>query len=69
MLRDGTAGLRHITAGGGVSIVQDPEEAAHSGMPENAIIGDHVQYKLPVREIAALLAKIATAREDRRNDE
>jgi two-component system, chemotaxis family, protein-glutamate methylesterase/glutaminase len=64
MLQDGTAGLRHITAGGGVTIVQDPDEAAHSGMPENAIIGDHVQHTLPVREIARLLERLAAVHAD-----
>jgi two-component system chemotaxis response regulator CheB len=65
MLSDGTKGLVHITAAGGVSIVQDPDEAAHAGMPESAIIGDHVQYCLPVREIAQLLQQLAVHGQDR----
>lgn len=54
MLFDGTTGLVHITEGGGVTVVQDPDEdeAKESSIPENviigAIIGDHVQYRLPV---------------------
>ncbi|MBA3936772.1 MAG: chemotaxis protein CheB [Planctomycetes bacterium] len=58
MLSDGTAGLVHITEGGGITVVQDPAEAKESSMPENAIIGDHVQYRLPVRDIAHLLVKL-----------
>ncbi len=58
MLSDGTEGLIHITEGGGITVVQDPAEAKESGMPENAIIGDHVQYRLPVRDIARLLVKL-----------
>ncbi len=61
MLKDGTAGLVHITKGGGVSVVQEPEEAQQSSMPESAIVGDHVQYILPVRDIAALLVRLAAA--------
>ncbi|HYE07558.1 MAG TPA: chemotaxis protein CheB [Planctomycetota bacterium] len=59
MLSDGTAGLRHITAAGGLSVVQGPDEAAHDGMPEGALIGDHVTSSLRVREIAKLLGALA----------
>ncbi len=63
MLSDGTAGLVHITQGGGVTVVQDPDEAKESSMPESAIIGDHVQYRLPVRDIAHLLVKLTAGTE------
>jgi two-component system, chemotaxis family, protein-glutamate methylesterase/glutaminase len=63
MLQDGTEGLRHISTAGGTTIVQDPQEAGYTGMPENAIIGGHVQYVLPVADIARLIEKMATARE------
>ncbi len=59
MLKDGTAGLVHITNGGGVTVVQDPHEAVQSSMPINAILGDHVQFILPVSEIGVLLVKLA----------
>ena len=59
MLKDGTAGLRHITYGGGVSVVQDPQEALESSMPVNAIFGDHVQFILPVHKIGQLLVRLA----------
>ncbi len=64
LLKDGTAGLVHITKGGGMTVVQDPNEALESSMPENAIFGDHVQYILPVRDIAALLVRLAAACQD-----
>ncbi len=63
MLSDGTAGLVHITQGGGVTVVQDPDEAKESSMPESAIIGDHVQFRLPVRDIAHLLVKLTAGTE------
>lgn len=60
---DGTDGLRHISAVGGVSVVQDPAESAYDGMPENAIAHDHVRYCLPVRKIARLLVVLTTKAE------
>ncbi len=64
MLSDGTAGLVNITEGGGVTVVQDPDEAKESSMPESAIIGDHVQFRLPVRDIAHLLVKLTAGTQD-----
>jgi len=56
---DGTAGLRAIHDRGGVTIVQDPEEALFPGMPRSALSGDHPQYVLPIGEIATLLSDLA----------
>ncbi len=64
MLSDGTTGLVLITEGGGVTVVHDPDEAKESSMPESAIIGDHVQFRLPVREITLLLVKLTAGTQD-----
>lgn len=58
-LDDGAAGLRAINRYGGVAVAQDPDEALVTGMPRNAIRLDHVDYVLPVAEIAALLVHLA----------
>ena len=58
---DGTAGLRAIKAAGGISIVQDPAEAADPGMPSKAIEGDHPDYIVTLKEIPGLLVSIANA--------
>ena len=55
---DGTAGLRKIKALGGVSVVQDPEEAGAPPMPQNALIGDSPDFKVPLSEMAALLVRL-----------
>lgn len=59
MLDDGSAGLWEILEHGGVTVVQDPEEAAYRSMPESAIRGLNVQYILRLREIAPLLTRLS----------
>ncbi|HLG73524.1 MAG TPA: chemotaxis protein CheB [Chloroflexota bacterium] len=59
---DGAAGLSHIKRAGGLAVVQDPKEALHSRMPESALGAVKVDYCLPVREIARLVAELAPAR-------
>ncbi len=61
-LDDGTAGLIAIKSRGGVAIVQDPTDALHRGMPENAIAGDHPDYIVPVAELADLLCRLVEER-------
>lgn len=56
--QDGAAGLATIQRLGGLSVVQDPVEAAVPTMPEAALalhVPDHI---LPLREIRALLARL-----------
>src|SRR3982750_3926767 len=48
---DGVIGLKHIRAQGGVSIVQDPNEAEFDSMPASAISTGMVDWVLPVAEI------------------
>jgi len=59
LLDDGAAGLWDILQNGGVTIVQDPEEAAYRSMPENAIRGLNVQYILRIHEMAPLLTRLS----------
>jgi two-component system chemotaxis response regulator CheB len=63
-LDDGTAGLLAVQRRGGITIVQDPGDAAYPGMPKSAIANVDVDHILPVREIAAQLA-ISLTREPR----
>lgn len=51
-LNDGTAGLMTVKSYGGVAIVQNPEEAAFSGMPRSALEFVKVDHVLTVAEIA-----------------
>jgi two-component system CheB/CheR fusion protein len=56
---DGTEGLRAIKAAGGVTIVQDPQTAKFSGMPESALASGAVDLSLPIPELANELIRLA----------
>ena len=58
MLDDGTAGLRAIKRCGGVAVVQDPRDAAYSGMPMNALNNVDVDYSVSVAEMGPLLIEL-----------
>jgi two-component system chemotaxis response regulator CheB len=57
-LDDGTVGLIAVKRHGGLTVVQDPEEALYAGMAESAIEDVGVDLVLPVQEIAQLLTRI-----------
>jgi len=57
--QDGVSGLIAVKAGGGISLVQHPEEAQHGAMPRNAILEDDVDGILYVEEIAQAIAAMA----------
>lgn len=61
-LDDGTAGLIAVKSRGGIAIAQDPDDALHSAMPENAIKLDHPDYVVPVSELADLLCTLVQER-------
>lgn len=58
MLDDGTAGLTAIKKCGGVTIVQDPKEAAYPEMPQSALNNLNVDYCLPVAEMGKVLDRL-----------
>jgi two-component system, chemotaxis family, CheB/CheR fusion protein len=53
---DGTLGVREIKGAGGMVIVQDPEEAEYSGMPESAHRTGSFDYLLKIEEMPRVLA-------------
>jgi two-component system chemotaxis response regulator CheB len=59
VLDDGANGLAAIGAAGGVTIVQDPQDALFGGMPESAAARCHVDYCLPADRIGPLLVRLA----------
>src|SRR6185437_2384135 len=57
-LDDGAAGLWAIKRGGGIAIVQDPDEALCGDMPRSAIEIAKVDHVAPVERIPELLRKL-----------
>ena len=56
---DGSQGMKQIKAAGGLMIVQDPQSAAFSSMPHNALVTNQPDYVLPPAGIACLLAQLS----------
>jgi two-component system, chemotaxis family, protein-glutamate methylesterase/glutaminase len=56
-LDDGTAGLVAVKKCGGITIVQDPKEAAYPEMPQSALNNMDVTDCAPISEIAGLLER------------
>lgn len=52
---DGASGLKRIKEAGGVTLVQDPQEAAWDGMPRMALSTGLVDFVLPVAALAEML--------------
>ena len=52
---DGSIGLKHVRAQGGVTIAQDPDEAEYDSMPVTAISTGMVDWVLPVGQMPARL--------------
>jgi two-component system chemotaxis response regulator CheB len=57
-LDDGTAGLSAVRRRGGVTVVQDPADAAHPGMPSSALANVHIDHCVPLAELPALLVRL-----------
>jgi two-component system chemotaxis response regulator CheB len=58
MLDDGTAGLMAIKRCGGVTVVQDPADAAYSGMPMSALDNVNIDFCVPMARMGPLLTKL-----------
>ena len=60
MMDDGSAGLWQIKKHGGVTMVQDPNDAKFPSMPQAAIDNVDIDYVLPVSQIGPKLAELVS---------
>jgi two-component system CheB/CheR fusion protein len=56
---DGAIGLKAVKEGGGIILVQNPDEAEYASMPRSAIATGLADFVLPLREIAARVVELA----------
>lgn len=66
MLDDGTAGLEAVARCGGVTVVQDPADAAFPAMPQSAIENVRIDHRTSLVEMGALLDGLVRARVPKR---
>ncbi|WP_207425571.1 chemotaxis protein CheB [Pedobacter sp. SYSU D00535] len=62
---DGAEGLRSVKANGGLTAIQDPEDAEVSYMPDQALSKMKPDYLLSAKEIAGFLNDLSQARSTR----
>jgi two-component system, chemotaxis family, protein-glutamate methylesterase/glutaminase len=59
LLKDGTAGIKAVHEAGGLTMVQDPSDAAYPSMPENAMKDLPVTFCLNLSDIGPALDLLA----------
>jgi two-component system chemotaxis response regulator CheB len=63
---DGTAGLKELRRNGGVAVVQSPDDAMYTAMPQHAIDEAEPDHVLDIPGIVALLIELDGSREPNR---
>jgi two-component system chemotaxis response regulator CheB len=66
LLDDGTAGLDAIERCCGVTVVQDPDDAAFPAMPQSALDHVHIDHRVTLAKLGALLGRLVRQAPSRR---
>ena len=66
LLDDGAAGLIAIKRCGGITVVQDPKDAAYADMPLNALDRLDIDFCVPIAAMGELLTSLVARRPGRR---
>lgn len=61
---DGSEGIKKVAECGGITIVQDPNEAAMPSMPRAALASTEVHYVRPLASLGALLGELCVQSRD-----
>lgn len=61
LLDDGAAGLRAIKDCGGITVVQDVQDALEASMPLSALASTEVDYTVTISKLAALLGQLVSS--------
>jgi two-component system chemotaxis response regulator CheB len=56
--QDGADGLLVIKQKGGITVIQDPDDASFPTMPKSALAHHCIDYVIPVSNMAALLLRL-----------
>jgi two-component system, chemotaxis family, protein-glutamate methylesterase/glutaminase len=59
--QDGAEGLLTIKQHGGVAVIQDPGDALFASMPESALAYTHIDFVLPLVNMAAFLVRLVSS--------
>lgn len=60
MLDDGTVGLLAVKKCGGITMIQDPLDAAHPEMPQSAWAKVDIDHRLPLSEMGAVIVRLVS---------
>ena len=66
---NGSAGLKRVKEYGGLVIAQDPNEAAFTDMPNNAIATGQVDLVLPIAAMPSRIADFSARQQNKQRDE
>jgi two-component system chemotaxis response regulator CheB len=62
MLDDGTAGLLAVKRCGGITVVQDPHDAAYPDMPQSALDNVETDHRVALTDMGAVIARLVAER-------
>lgn len=68
LLDDGAVGMSAIKAAGGVTAVQDPQEAMFGDMPRNAISNVEIDHILALDDLAHLTNSLSRSKKEAKDD-
>jgi two-component system chemotaxis response regulator CheB len=58
LLDDGTSGMWSVKRLGGLAVIQEPEDALYSSMPDNVLLNVDIDHQVPITKLASLLCEL-----------